>query len=140
METNDLEKLPVENTAGEDNLAPVIEEEQAAADEKDAEIRFLKSELENSSERILKLSEKLSETEIKLALLMSGVSKERLSEALPLAAGLCRAGKTPEEAANEIISAYPHLKAVQREIPQFSAGSSGADDGFSAIRKIFSGK
>lgn len=119
--------------------APEIAE-NAALSEKNAEIDALKRELGECSERILNLNLTLSEAETKLALLMSGTAKEKLSEALVLTSILCKSGKTPEEAAAEIIAAYPHLKAVQRDIPHFSAGGSGESDGFSAVRRIFSAR
>lgn len=90
--------------------------------------------------RIGELEAKLLLAEIKTALLCAGVEKDKLDEGASLAGGLCAAGKSPGEAAEEISGAYPHLKAVRRDIPQFSAGSSGSGDGFSAIRKIFSGR
>ncbi len=86
------------------------------------------------------MKSELTTAKVQTALLLLGITKEKLEDGTSLAVGLCSAGKTPEEAAAEIISAYPHLKAVQRKIPQFSAASSGSDDGFSAIRKIFSGR
>lgn len=82
----------------------------------------------------------LLEANVKLSLLLSGISKERLDEAAKLAYGLCAAGKTPEESAREVSAGYPHLKAVQREIPQLAAQSGGRNDGFSAIRSIFARK
>lgn len=86
------------------------------------------------------LKSELTTAKVQVALLLLGIAKEKLEDGTSLAAGLCGAGRTPEEAAAEIIAAYPHLKAVQRKIPQFSASGSGSDDGFSAIRKIFSGR
>ena len=86
------------------------------------------------------LKSELVTAKVQTALLLLGITKEKLEDGTSLAVGLCGTGKEPEEAAAEIISAYPHLKAVQRKIPQFSAESSGSDDGFSAIRKIFSGR
>ena len=86
------------------------------------------------------LKSELTTAKVQTALLLLGITKEKLEDGTSLAVGLCSTGKTPEEAAAEIVSAYPHLKAVQRKIPQFSAESSGSDDGFSAIRKIFSGR
>lgn len=86
------------------------------------------------------MKSELTAAKVQTALLLLGITKEKLEDGTSLAIGLCSTGKTPEEAAAEIVSAYPHLKAVQREIPQFSAASSGSDDGFSAIRKIFSGR
>lgn len=86
------------------------------------------------------LNKALLEANIKLNLLLAGTAKERLEEAAKLAGGLCAAGKSPEEAAYEIINEYPHLKAVQREIPQLASQSSGSDDGFAAIRNIFASR
>lgn len=136
METETLEQEALEN-------APEVaetDEQQLLLSEKEIEIDALKKELDESAKRLLNISVTLSETETKLALLLAGAAKEKLTEAVSLTSMLCKSGKTPEEAASEIIAAYPHLKAVQREIPQFSAGSSGTNDGFSAVRRIFSAK
>ena len=136
METENLEQRALEN-------APEVTEidgQQLLLTEKETEIDALKKELDESAKRLLSISVTLSEAETKLALLLAGVAKEKLAEAVSLTTMLCKSGKTPEEAAAEIIAAYPHLKAVQREIPQFSAGSSGTNDGFSAVRRIFSAK
>ena len=136
METETLEQEALEN-------APEVaetDEQQLLLSEKEIEIDALKKELDESAKRLLGISVTLSETETKLALLLAGAAKEKLAEAVSLTSMLCKSGKTPEEAASEIIAAYPHLKAVQREIPQFSAGSSGTNDGFSAVRRIFSAK
>lgn len=136
METETLEQEALEN-------APEVaetDEQQLLLSEKEIEIDALKKELDESAKRLLNISVTLSETETKLALLLAGTAKEKLAEAVSLTSMLCKSGKTPEEAASEIIAAYPHLKAVQREIPQFSAGSSGTNDGFSAVRRIFSAK
>ena len=136
METEILEQQPFEDvqSAVSDN------DEQVLLTEKDTEIDALKKELDESSKRLFNISVTLSEAETKLALLLAGVAKEKLAEAVSLTSMLCKSGKTPDEAAAEIIAAYPHLKAVQREIPQFSAGSLGTSDGFSAVRRIFSAK
>ena len=136
METETLEQEALENAPE----AAGIDEQQLLLTEKETEIDALKKELDESAQRLLSLSVTLSEAETKLALLMAGAAKEKLAEAVSLTSMLCKSGKTPEEAAAEIIAAYPHLKAVQREIPQFSAGSSGTNDGFSAVRRIFSAK
>ena len=136
METETLEQEALEN-------APEVaetDEQQLLLSEKEIEIDALKKELDESAKRLLNISVTLSETETKLALLLAGAAKEKLTEAVSLTSMLCKSGKTPEEAASEIIAAYPHLKAIQREIPQFSAGSSGTNDGFSAVRRIFSAK
>ena len=136
METENLEQEALENAPE----VTEIDDQQLLLSEKETEIDALKKELDESSKRLLNLSLTLSEAETKLALLMAGAAKEKLAEAVSLTSMLCKSGKTPEEAAAEIIAAYPHLKAVQREIPQFSAGSSGTNDGFSAVRRIFSAK
>lgn len=79
----------------------------------------------------------LLEADVKLSLLMSGAAKERLDEGAKIAYGLCALGKTPAEAAAEVLSGYPHLTAVQRDIPHFAAQGGGSSDGFAAIRSIF---
>lgn len=120
-----------ENTAG-------VEQNEKQNAEQNVE---QKTEQENTNavdlKRIEELSEKLSDTEIRLHLLLAGVAKEKLSEGAELARGICKAGKTPEEAAREIAEAYPHLRSVRREVPKFSASGSGDGDGFAAIRSIF---
>ena len=136
MEAETLEQEALENAPE----VAEIDEQQLLLTEKETEIDALKNELDESAKRLLSISVTLSEAETKLALLLAGVAKEKLAEAVSLTTMLCKSGKTPEEAAAEIIAAYPHLKAVQREIPQFSAGSSGTNDGFSAVRRIFSAK
>lgn len=94
-------------------------------------------EQEKTVDETEELRAALLEANIKLALLLAGTAKEKLSEAAKLVEGLCALGKTPEDAAAEIIGGYPHLKAVQRELPQLSAQTGGADDGFALIRSIF---
>lgn len=136
METENLEQEALENAPE----VTEIDDQQLLLSEKETEIDALKKELDESSKRLLSISLTLSEAETKLALLLAGTAKEKLAEAVSLTSMLCKSGKTPDEAAAEIIAAYPHLKAVQREIPQFSAGSSGTNDGFSAVRRIFSAK
>lgn len=105
------------------------------------------SELPQSVEEIKSLEDRLSELkaellkeQIKVKLLILGIIPEKLEDGAAMAYGLCLAGKTSDEAADEIIKAYPHLKAVRREIPQFSTESAGSGDGFSMIRKIFSAR
>lgn len=120
------ESETVEGTNGEINATP-----------QGGEITSLTARLDEQCAQIEELSLKLFEAKTRLALLLSGIAKEKLDESAALAAVLCKSGKTPEEAAVEIVGAYPHLKAVQREIPQFAASVAGADDGFSAIRGIF---
>lgn len=91
----------------------------------------------DAEERIAELTARLTEVTIRLELLMAGADKERLDEGARLAAGLCGAGMAPAEAAAEVVAEYPHIRAVQREIPQLSAQGGGRDDGFAAIRSIF---
>ncbi len=94
----------------------------------------------SAEERIAELTKQLENVTVRLELLLAGADKERLEEGARLAEGLCKAGKTPAEAAAEVVAEYPHLKAVRRELPQFSAQSGGSDDGFAAIRSIFAKK
>ena len=89
---------------------------------------------------VIALREKLAAAEIRLALLSSGIAKEKLDEGTALAQGICKSGKSAEDAAAEIAENYPHLKATQQAIPKFSAAESGNSDGFAAIRKIFAGR
>ena len=77
----------------------------------------------------------------KLALLTGGAAPERLCEGVKLAAGIMSAdGTEPDDAAAEVLREYPHLRLVRRSVPQFSAESRGASDGFAAIRSIFARK
>lgn len=92
------------------------------------------------SEETIMLRDSLTAEKIKVALLIAGVAAEKLDEASALAVGLLGSGKPIEDSVTEVIDAYPHLRAVKCEIPQFAAASSGGNDGFSAIRRIFSGK
>lgn len=92
------------------------------------------------SGEVVELRDSLTAEKIKVALLIAGVTAEKLDEASAMVRGLYGSGKSIEDAVTEIIGAYPHLRAVKREIPQFAAASSGGNDGFSAIRRIFSGK
>lgn len=113
-----------ESAAG-DITAPVLQEEARDEAERD-EAQELKAAL--------------LEANIRVALLIEGAAREQLSEAARLAEGLCAAGAAPEQAAHEVLESYPHLKAVRRELPQFSAQSGGSADGFSMIRSIFARK
>lgn len=128
--------IPAVPETAEENAAdkPVEEAAQTAEDSQTA------AKQDELLEEIGALKSELMLSKIKIALLLSGTLREKLDEGTSLAAGLCAAGKTPEEAAAEIALAYPHLRAIRREIPQFAAGGSGSSDGFSAIRKIFSAK
>lgn len=98
------------------------------------------SEKEELLNKLADLEAELLKEQIKVKLLILGILPEKLEDGAAMAYGLCLAGKTPDNAANEIINAYPHFKAVRQELPQFSAESAGSGDGFSAIRKIFSSR
>lgn len=120
---------PIEQAENEPSAELPKAEEQPADPEKEE----LKAKLEAAEAELLK-------ERIKVMLLVSGIVPEKLEDGAAMAYGLCLAGKSPEAAADEIIKAYPHLKAVRQELPQFSAESTGSKDGFSAIRKIFSAR
>ena len=91
-------------------------------------------------DKIDELEAELLKEQVKVKLLILGILPEKLEDGAAMAYGLCRAGKDTDTAADEIMEAYPHLKAVRRDIPQFSSESAGSGDGFSAIRKIFSAR
>ena len=91
-------------------------------------------------DRIGELEAELLKEQVKVKLLICGILPEKLEDGSAMAYGLCLAGKDTDTAAAEIMEAYPHLKAVRRDLPQFSAESAGSGDGFSAIRKIFSAR
>ncbi|MCH5203966.1 MAG: hypothetical protein J1F03_04405 [Oscillospiraceae bacterium] len=135
METENkiIEGGAVENNAPEKKMT----ENENIESVKNDELEFLTVRLDEQRSQIESLRLKLFEAKTRLALMFSGIAKEKLDESAALAAGICKSGKTPEEAAREIADAYPHLKAVQRDIPQFAASGTGADDGFAAIRGIF---
>lgn len=101
--------------------------------EKDAEKQELLKKLEELQAELLK-------EQIKVKLLVIGILPEKLEDAASMAYGLFLAGRTADAAAEEIAAAYPHLKAIRTELPQFSAESAGSKDGFSAIRRIFSAR
>lgn len=90
--------------------------------------------------RVEELEAALLKEQIKVLLLIAGVLPEKLEDGAAMAYGLCLAGRAPQNAAEEIAAAYPHLKAIRTELPQFSAESAGSKDGFSAIRRIFSAR
>ncbi|MDE6731798.1 MAG: hypothetical protein K2J77_02845 [Oscillospiraceae bacterium] len=90
--------------------------------------------------RIEELQAALLKEQIKVKLLVIGILPEKLEDAAAMAYGLFLAGRTADAAAEEIAAAYPHLKAIRTELPQFSAESAGSKDGFSAIRRIFSAR
>lgn len=112
--------------------------ESAAGDTAPALQEEARDEAERNEAQELKAA--LLEANIRVALLIEGAAREQLSEAARLAEGLCAAGAAPEQAAHEVLEGYPHLKAVKRELPQFSAQSGGSSDGFSMIRSIFARK
>lgn len=98
------------------------------------------SEKQRLLDKIAGLEAELLKEQIKVRLLVLGILPEKLEDGAAMAYGLCLAGKSPDNAANEIINAYPHFKAVRQEMPQFSSECAGSGDGFSAIRKIFSSR
>lgn len=119
-----------------DSNTTEIKEELA----EELEAADIAADKEDGAARIAELTGRLAEVTVRLELLLAGADKERLEEGARLAEGLCKAGKTPAEAAAEAVTEYPHLKAVRRELPRFSAQGGGSDDGFAAIRSIFSKK
>lgn len=112
-------------------ITDIPEADQPAPD--DAEKQELQARIEELEAELLK-------EQIKVKLLIAGILPEKLEDGAAMAYGLCLAGKSPETAADEIAAAYPHLKAVRTELPQFSAESAGSKDGFSAIRRIFASR
>ena len=131
METIFEGALP-ENESGADNSGDTVKPLTETPEQQPEQ------QLEQQLLQIEELNVKLFDAKTRLALLLSGIAKEKLDEGAALAAGICKTGKSPEEAAAEIAGAYPHLKAVQRDIPQFAASGVCSNDGFSAIRGIFS--
>lgn len=88
------------------------------------------------------LRAEIMELRLKL-LLLTGRRRLRRGSAreLSIAAGIMSAdGTGPDDAAAEVLREYPHLRLVRRSVPQFSAESRGASDGFAAIRSIFARK
>lgn len=112
-------------------ITDIPEADQPAPD--DAEKQELQARIEELEAELLK-------EQIKVKLLIAGILPEKLEDGAAMAYGLCLAGKSPETAADEIAAAYPHLKAIRTELPQFSAESAGSKDGFSAIRRIFASR
>ena len=117
MENNiiETEQLPVEE------LPEIPETQECAAVE----------------DELTELHAALNEAKTKLALLMNGAARTKLSESAKIALLLVESGASPEEAAVAVLQEYPHLKLTEREVPSFSAATSGSGDGFSAIRSIF---
>ena len=117
------EALPAEAEAQE---APE-QDEQAAESVQDDEIQALRGEV--------------AELRLRLSLLTGGAAPEKLDEGVKLAAGIMAAdGCEPQEAAEEVLREYPHIRLARRSVPQFSAESRGSGDGFAAIRSIFARK
>ena len=121
----------------EDVPAEFSENVPEPAEDKDEKDNAEKQEL---LDKINELEAELLKEQVKVRLLILGILPEKLEDGAAMAYGLCLAGKDIDTAASEIIEAYPHLKAVRRDIPQFSSESAGSGDGFSAIRKIFSAR
>lgn len=141
--TNEADNvMQEENTAAGDTANPIeLPESEPVtqlpeADENAAD----DAEKQELTDKINGLEAELLKERIKVKLLILGILPEKLEDGAAMAYGLCLAGKAPDAAASEIIEAYPHLKAVRRDIPQFSSESAGSGDGFSAIRKIFSAR
>ncbi len=94
----------------------------------------------NNENELQELQAALNEAKTKLALLMNGAARSKLSEGAKIALLLVESGAAPEDAAETVLQEYPHLKRTDREVPVFSAAASGSGDGFSAIRSIFAKK
>ena len=121
-------------------LAPAETSETASAADQPDESEKDDAEKQELLDKISSLEAELLKEQVKVRLLILGILPEKLEDGAAMAYGLCLAGKDIDTAAAEIMEAYPHLKAVRRELPQFSAESAGSGDGFSAIRKIFSAR
>lgn len=117
-----------------------LSDEQAAETSQNEEEQTDNAEKQRLLDKIAGLEAELLKEQIKVRLLVLGILPEKLEDGAAMAYGLCLAGKSPDNAANEIINAYPHFKAVRQEMPQFSSECAGSGDGFSAIRKIFSSR
>ena len=94
----------------------------------------------SQAEELQQLRAEIMELRLKLALLTGGAAPERLCEGVKLAAGIMSADSTEPDDAAAVLREYPHLRLVRRSVPQFSAESRGASDGFAAIRSIFARK
>ncbi len=133
-----LEENP--NALSEANPAELAQKEPAEELVEDLEQNTEDTEKQELLDKLAKTEAELLKEQIKVKLLILGILPEKLEDGSAMAYGLCIAGKSADDSANEIISAYPHFKAVRRELPQFSAESTGSGDGFSAIRRIFSAR
>lgn len=114
----------------------IIEAEQPAVEEV-TEAAVVQEESTDGANELQELHTALNEAKTKLALLVNGASKQKLSESAKIALLLVESGIEPEEAAQAVLEEYPHFKLTQREVPSFSAAGGGSGDGFSAIRSIF---
>lgn len=141
---NDISDVMSGENAEDDVLTEVnpveLSDEQAAETSQNEEEQTDNAEKQRLLDKIAGLEAELLKEQIKVRLLVLGILPEKLEDGAAMAYGLCLAGKSPDNAANEIINAYPHFKAVRQEIPQFSSECAGSGDGFSAIRKIFSSR
>lgn len=140
---NEETNAMLEESSAPAEVNPAELPENAPAADKPTEIEKDDAEKEDTEkqellDRIGELEAELLKEQVKVKLLICGILPEKLEDGAAMAYGLCLAGKDIDTAAAEIMEAYPHLKAVRRDLPQFSAESSGSGDGFSAIRKIFS--
>lgn len=116
----------------------IIEAEQLPVEE--ADVAAEEQECESAENELKELQAALIEANTKLALLMNGAAKSKLSESARIALLLVDSGAAPEDAAQAVLQEYPHLKLTDREVPSFAAATSGSGDGFSAIRSIFAKK
>lgn len=124
-----------------DNITMTTPEEEyaaAAASEEIQDTPVQQEEFTPGSAEYEELKKALAEARIKLALLLAGAAKEKLNEGAKLVELLCLSGMEPEEAAEKVVSEYPNLRLVTRQLPKFAAQTSGTSDGFAAIRSIFS--
>ena len=137
-ETNAMLEESALNAPAEVNPAELSE--NAPAPDQPDESEKDDAEKQELLGRIDELEAELLKEQVKVRLLILGILPEKLEDGAAMAYGLCLAGKDIDTAANEIMEAYPHLKAVRRDIPQFSAESAGSGDGLSDIRKIFSAR
>ncbi len=96
-------------------------------------------ELSEKGDELTMLRAELVNAQLISELLLGGAAKEKLSEAVGFAEKFSEAGKTPAEAAAAVLTEYPHLKTVVRELPKMAVPSGGMTDGFAEIRRIFSG-
>lgn len=124
-----------ENTVLEEIAADTAEQ----TSEKDEPA--VKDELAEKDGEIARLKAEVSYYRFRAALLLAGADPNRLDEGLRLAEGISLSDNNePEQTAVTVLSEYPHLKRASRTIPYFAASSCGSDDGFAAIRRIFSGR